>query len=195
MLKTQSSKEIIVSKGTIITPSASSFLKEQGIALLHEQVEETQTRPVQEEIKQIEEPIEVKSTTLNKELEKLTLKWRFFQYQLVRIQRQALSDSMPVAETLIRVVSLVDDVLKSLETQQWVDGSFLDQLYEEKDIKLHPQMSEYNMEVYHLLLLAKEIELVTNEACIDRLGNTTRKDLKEVVEWLPHYIETELFSE
>lgn len=178
--------ELIIEKGTILTPSAKGFLQEKNINVC---IEGEQSPLVEEETEVIVEPEEVKPIFINREERSLILKWKTLQINAHQLLNQ-LDDhqSKRYIEEIEEINQIIRDVIDSFHSGSRVFTSRMEIEETFIEVPFTTDMSENIISLYRLLLEVDTICNDTNMLFMNALGQTTREDLLDVEKRLPFLI-------
>lgn len=184
LLKTQTMTELIVEPNTIITPSAKGFLTEQGIEL------KTRSESEKEGIKEASQTTSVPADVdLNDSVRLLQIKWRLFQLEVVKTQREAfLVKSPSLGNQLATVSEIVAHLIDSLASGRLMEDQ-LGGAYPELDLSvLSYDSSALALSMVNLTLRAEEMEILMTQFCLDGFGKDSRPDIKIICQSLRGYL-------
>ncbi|MEG0254170.1 hypothetical protein [Vagococcus sp.] len=194
MLKKEHLTEMIIAKGTIITPSARSFLSDRGINLVIEGLEKEQDTPEIIESKQ-EEQETVTNPKINS-LEtygsmKLCIQWKLLKVEVIKCQKSfSETGEDELGDKLHVMVKTIDDVIESLKEGTWLNTTYLNELVDEFDIEPSIEMTNGQLEMYRLLLLTESVCYETSLSYSNVFGVNMREDFTELETKLPMYLKS-----
>lgn len=175
--------ELIIEKGTILTPSARGFLQEKNINVC---IEKEQSPLVEETVEIVVEPEEVLPVAINREEKALLLKWKMLQVDVFQGLTQLDSNQVKkYVKDIEEINQIISDVIESFQTGQRVFTSRINEDIDLLEIEFEPGMPEYIWPLYRLLLDIEALCNETNALFMNTLGQTTREDLLDVEIRLP----------
>ncbi len=196
LLKKEHLTEMIIAKGTIITPSARGFLSERGIDLvmegtkLHQEEKNTENKISVEE--KAETVVEMQIPTIESyTLKKIRIQWSLFKLEVVKTQQIVMKlGNEAVKDDLQLVIRSIDAILESLVEGNWVNTNYLIPKEANQMVKVDVEMNESHLELSRLTLLCEDVCCETVTAFSNSFGTNLREDLVEIEEKLPLYIQS-----
>lgn len=197
MIKKEHLTEMIIAKGTIITPSARSFLSDRGINLVTEGSEqEPETITVAEQ-----EP-EEQNTMVSQKVQsietygsmKLSIKWKLLKVEVIKCQKKFNETENELSNKLYVVVKTIDDVIDSLKEGTWLNTTYLNDSVEDFEVEPSFEMTEEQLELYRLLLLTEEACFETSLSYSNVFGVNMREDFSDLETKLPMYLKALIIS-
>ena len=197
LLKKEHLTEMIIAKGTIVTPSAKGFLTDRGINVIIEgspklHQEDTTTSedelPVDEVTKVTEkdsQPVETYP------LKKIRIQWSLFKLEVIKTQKALEKlEKENLKDDLQIVLKTIDDVLESLSQGNCVNTSYLSHVTETEEVEINFEMDESYLELSRLSLLCEDVCCETVTRFSNGFGVSLREDLVELETKLPLYIQS-----
>lgn len=191
ILKKECLTEMIIAKGTIVTPSAKSFLNDKGITILFEKDEAAQVEVeiCEEEVSETHEVPQFSGDHFL--LKKNSIQWTLLKIEFIKFQKSLTEvENSHLNDPLHLILKMIDDVVSGLGQSSWLNTNYLTLEEESKEVELSIELEDYQLELYRLMLLTKKrcCELV--ECHKDGFGICQREDLLELEVRFPEYIKS-----
>ncbi|HCM89696.1 MAG TPA: hypothetical protein DIS85_07365 [Vagococcus sp.] len=191
-LKKERLTEMIITKGTIVTPSAKSFLNDKGISVVFESEEIKIDESVERESAK---KIEVKETDIVNEpsfiLKKNRIQWSLLKVEFIKFQQNLTEEkAVDFQDSLSLILKIIDDVILGIGQTNWINTGYLSCEEQTKELEVSVEMSDYQLDLYRLMLLCEDACCELVESYRDRFGICTREDLLELEVKFPLFIKS-----
>lgn len=192
ILKKECLTEMIITKGTIVTPSAKSFLNDKGISMVFE----SEKLKIEEsiEIDLIKKPEIIETNIVNEPsfiLKKNRIQWSLLKIEFIRFQHSLTEEEATnFQDSLSLILKMIDDVIMGVGQTTWLNTNYLSCEEQTEEFKLSVEMSDYQLGLYRLMLLCEDACCELVECHRDHFGICAREDLLELEVKFPIFIKS-----